>query len=183
MPPLIPHLRGVRTFAEPCCGEGAWSHLESYGLRCVHAGDIATGQDALAVTDYGKSMRSSPTRRTPARHARADRHFQPIAPAWLLIDLDWASTKQAIPVPPQLQRHRPHRPGAVDRRDQAHGKENFGWYRFDVRHKGGPVFHARGRHRQHPAAAARNAARPTDHRVRTRFSVLMPADSVPIASG
>ena len=42
VPPLIPHLRGVRTFAEPCCGDGALvRHLESYGLRCVYAGDIA----------------------------------------------------------------------------------------------------------------------------------------------
>ena len=23
MPPLLPFLRGVRTFAEPCCGDGA----------------------------------------------------------------------------------------------------------------------------------------------------------------
>ena len=52
--PLIPHLRGVRTFAEPCCGDGALvRHLESHGLRCTYAGDIATGQDALAITDYG----------------------------------------------------------------------------------------------------------------------------------
>ena len=29
VPPLIPHLRGVRTFAEPCCGDGALvRHLE-----------------------------------------------------------------------------------------------------------------------------------------------------------
>ena len=51
VPPLIPFLRGVRTFAEPCCGDGALvRHLESFGLRCVYAGDIATGQDALALT-------------------------------------------------------------------------------------------------------------------------------------
>ena len=49
MPPLIPHLRGVHSFAEPCCGDGALvRHLEAHGLRCVHAGDISTGQDALA---------------------------------------------------------------------------------------------------------------------------------------
>src|SRR5436190_21990440 len=31
--PLIPHLRGVRTFAEPCCGDGDLvRHLESFGL-------------------------------------------------------------------------------------------------------------------------------------------------------
>jgi hypothetical protein len=46
--PLIPHLNGVRRFAEPCCGDGRLvRHLESFGLVCVYAGDIAGGQDAL----------------------------------------------------------------------------------------------------------------------------------------
>jgi hypothetical protein len=37
--PLIPHLRGVRTFAETCCGDGQLvRHLESFGLRCTFAG-------------------------------------------------------------------------------------------------------------------------------------------------
>ena len=49
--PLIPHLDGIRRFAEPCCGDGALvRHLESFGLRCVYAGDIAIGQDALELT-------------------------------------------------------------------------------------------------------------------------------------
>jgi hypothetical protein len=52
--PLLPHLRAVRTFAEPCCGDGALvRHLETHGLRCVYQGDIATGQDPLARNDYG----------------------------------------------------------------------------------------------------------------------------------
>jgi hypothetical protein len=39
--PLIPYLRGsgIRTFAEPCAGDGALvRHLESLGLRCVYSG-------------------------------------------------------------------------------------------------------------------------------------------------
>ena len=68
VPPLIPHLRGVRTFAEPCCGDGALvRHLESFGLRCVYAGDIATGQDACALEHTATPTRSSPTLRTRAR--------------------------------------------------------------------------------------------------------------------
>ena len=52
--PLIPHLRGIRSFAEPCAGDGALvRHLESVGLRCVYAGDIRNGQDALAFDNYG----------------------------------------------------------------------------------------------------------------------------------
>jgi hypothetical protein len=54
VPPLLPFLRGVRTFAEPCCGDGALvRHLESNGLRCAYAGDVTTGQDALALDQYG----------------------------------------------------------------------------------------------------------------------------------
>jgi hypothetical protein len=56
VPPLIPHLRGVRSFAEPCAGDGALvRHLEGFGLRCVYAGDIRDGQDALALDDYGNA--------------------------------------------------------------------------------------------------------------------------------
>ena len=53
--PLIPYLRpGIKTFAEPCAGDGDLvRHLESFGLRCVYAGDIRTGQDALALDHYG----------------------------------------------------------------------------------------------------------------------------------
>ena len=54
--PLVAHLRGVRTFAEPCAGAGDLVlHLESYGLRCVYQGDIAAGQDALAIDQYGNA--------------------------------------------------------------------------------------------------------------------------------
>ena len=52
--PLIPHLRGIRTFAEPCAGAGDLvRHLESFGLACAYAGDIASGQDALELDYYG----------------------------------------------------------------------------------------------------------------------------------
>src|SRR6478609_8426696 len=54
--PLIPFLRAgaIRSFAEQCCGDGQLvRHLESFGLRCIYAGDISTGQDALARDSYG----------------------------------------------------------------------------------------------------------------------------------
>src|SRR5262245_55949564 len=72
MPPLIPHLCGVRTFAEPCCGDGALvRHLESHGLRCVYAGDISTGQDALALEQYGDAdmIITNPPYTRPLMHA------------------------------------------------------------------------------------------------------------------
>ena len=53
--PLIPYLREIRTFAEPCAGAGDLvRHLEEFGLSCVYAGDIRNGQDALAIDNYGQ---------------------------------------------------------------------------------------------------------------------------------
>src|SRR5262249_6637221 len=99
VPPLIPHLRGVRTFAEPCCGGGALvQHLEFFGLRCVYRGDIATGQDALELDSYGAIdaiITNTPYERK-LMHALID-HFQRIAQPWLLLELDWTATKQAAP--------------------------------------------------------------------------------------
>src|SRR5580765_6191374 len=88
VPPLLPFLRGVRTFAEPCCGDRALvRHLEAYGLRCLYAGDISDGQDALALDHYGAidAIITNPPYARPAMHALIA-HFQRVAPTWLLID-------------------------------------------------------------------------------------------------
>jgi hypothetical protein len=142
VPPLIPFLRGVRTFAEPCCGDGALvRHLESFGLRCVYAGDIADGQDALALDTYGHAdvIITNPPYTRPAMHALIA-HFQRIAPTWLLIDYDWAATRQAAPfmfhcsdfvVLPRLKWFE----GSKNT-----GKDNHAWYKFDARHRGSPFF-------------------------------------------
>jgi hypothetical protein len=80
--PLVPHLRGIRTFAEPCCGDRALvRNLESFGLRCIHSGDIATGQDALACNDYGAPdlIITNPPYARELMH-QLIQHFQRIAP-------------------------------------------------------------------------------------------------------
>ena len=73
-------------------------HLEGFGLRCGYAGDLATGQDALAATDFGAvdAIITNPPYERPVMHALIA-HFQRIAPTWLLLELDWTATKQAIP--------------------------------------------------------------------------------------
>ena len=114
--PLIPWLRGVRTFAEPCCGDGALvRHLESFGLRCAYAGDIATGQDALALDRYGGAqvVITNPPYTRPLMHALIW-HFARILPTWLLLETDWASTKQAAPFIPSCSNI--GGPPALDRR-------------------------------------------------------------------
>src|SRR5262245_20797088 len=83
--PLIPHLRGIKNFAEPCCGDrGLVRHLEGFGLRCVYAGDIRTGQDALSVDTYGEidAIVTNPPYARSVMHALIG-HFERIAPTWL----------------------------------------------------------------------------------------------------
>ena len=146
VPPLIPHLRGIRTFAEPCAGDGALvRHLESFGLRCTYAGDIATRQDALARDTYGNAdaIITNPPYTRELMHALIE-HLQRIAPTWLLLEADWAYTKQAAPFMPSCSDV-----VAIGRLRWIEGTtmssyENFAWYRFDARHRAGPIFHAHG---------------------------------------
>jgi hypothetical protein len=147
VPPLIPHLRGVRTFAEPCCGDGALvNHLESHGLQCVYQGDIAAGQDALSLEHYGDAdtIITNPPYTRPVMHALIE-HFARILPTWLLLESDWAHTKQAVPYMPRCSDI-----VSVGRLrwiagTTMSGYDNFAWYRFDARHRAGPIFHARER--------------------------------------
>jgi hypothetical protein len=143
VPPLIPHLRGIRTFAEPCAGDGRLvRHLELRGLRCVFQGDLATGLDARATLDYGNAdaiITNTPWKR-PILHALLE-HFMEITPTWLLIDQDWACTKQAIPYLASCTDILPIGrliwiPGT-----NMPGKDNVAWYHFDARHMAGPIFH------------------------------------------
>jgi len=146
VPPLIPHLRYVRTFAEPCCGDGALvRHLEPYGLRCVYSGDITTGQDALARDSYGHAdaVITNPPYVRKTMHALIA-HLARILPTWLLLETDWASTKQAAPFMRSCSDI-----VSVGRLrwiegTTMSGKQNFAWYRFDACHRAGPIFHAQG---------------------------------------
>jgi hypothetical protein len=126
-------------------------HLESFGLTCAYAGDIATGQDALRLDTYGDAdaIITNPPYTRPLMHALIW-HFARILPTWLLLEMDWASTKRAAPFMPSCSEI-----VAVGRlkwiAGTKHGSyENFAWYHFDARHAAGPVFRARG---SVPAAA------------------------------
>jgi len=150
--PLIPflHSAGIRTFAEPCAGEGDLvRHLESFGLRCVYAGDISTGQDALALDDYGAAdaIVTNPPYTRDLMH-RLVVHFQGIAPTWLLLETDWVSTLQAVP-------YLGHCSDIVTigrlrwiAGTDDDGYDNFAWYRFDADHSDGPRLHWQGKAEQ-----------------------------------
>jgi hypothetical protein len=143
--PLIPYLRGsgIRTFAEPCAGDGALvRHLESFGLRCVYAGDISSGQDALALDHYGGAdcIITNPPYTRPTMHALIE-HFPRIAPTWLLLDYDWSATKQAAKYMPYCSDIVILRRLKWIEGSKNTGKDNHAWYRIDSSHSGGPVLH------------------------------------------
>jgi hypothetical protein len=96
--PLIRHLAAarIRTFAEPCCGDGDLvRHLERHGLRCVYAGDISTGRDALACESFSAPVITNPPWSRGVLHPMIA-HFMQAAPvAWLLFDSDWSHTRQS----------------------------------------------------------------------------------------
>ena len=138
--PLVPHLRDVRTFAEPCCGDRALvRHLESVGLRCTYAGDIATGQDALACESFDSPVITNTPWRRDLLHPMIKHFIRCASFAWLLFDADWAHTKQSRPLIPHCSLILPI--GRVkwiaDSRDT--GKDNAAWYRFDLNHIEGPT--------------------------------------------
>ena len=157
VPPLIPHLRGVRTFAEPCAGDGDLiRHLESFGLRCVSHGDIRTGQDALAVHHYDADTIITNPPYDPRPDAPADRALSGrSAPTWLLLDADWAHTQQAAPFLPRCSDI-----VAIGRvkwiEGSKHtGKDNYAWYRFVSDTRRPPIFHRRSVTVSHPIRLTR----------------------------
>jgi hypothetical protein len=149
--PLIPYLDingigGVRRFAEPCCGDGRLvRHLESFGLVCVYAGDIAAGQDALAHTDYNNldAIITNP----PHTHevlAKLLPHFIRIAPTWLLLPMDFASNaRDAVFLAASTDVVPFGRVRWIDGTKDV-SKDNFAWIRFQRGHRNGPRIHPRG---------------------------------------
>jgi hypothetical protein len=143
--PLLPHLRGIRSFAEPCAGEGRLIRtLEGYGLSCAFSGDIETGFDALTgiAINHVKfdAIITNPPWTREILHPMILR-FQSIAPTWLLFDADWPHTRQAYPFLDQCS----HivSVGRVKWIEDSKftGKDNAAWYRFHDQHVGGPRFY------------------------------------------
>lgn len=145
--PLIPHLRGIRTFAEPCVGEGRLaSALVSHGLKCAFSGDIETGFDAITSLSLGAikfdAIITNPPWTRELLHPMITR-FQSIAPTWLLFDADWVHTRQAIPFIDQCSHIVSVGRVKWIEDSQFTGKDNAAWHRFHVQHSGGPRFFAR----------------------------------------
>jgi hypothetical protein len=132
--PLLPHLGGILRFAEPCCGDGDLvRHLTAAGLECVFEGDLRYGRDARLLSFEDLAEADAIITNPP--HGREVMHqliaqFASLVPTWLLIDWDWAATRQARPllagcaaiVPIGRVKWLP---------DSANvGFDNFAWYQF-----------------------------------------------------
>jgi hypothetical protein len=143
--PLLPHLDGIRTFAEPCAGKGDLiRHLEYLAnLDCCYRGDLATGQDALFLNSIdvvdADAIITNPPWTRQLLHPLIDR-FMRLRPTWLLFDADWIHTRQAAGY---LQ----HCATVVSvgrvkwiPDSKYTGKDNAAWYLFDHRHVAGPRF-------------------------------------------
>ena len=125
-------------------------HLESFKLRCVYAGDIATGQDALDLTPAdinGVPIITNPPfsrgSQPLLRHLIA--HFLRItSTVWLLLPADFASNQWFAPFLSQCSDIVAFGRVRWFAGTKSKSYENFAWYRFDARHTAGPIFHAHG---------------------------------------
>ena len=144
--PLIPHLRGIHTFAEPCAGDGALvRHLESFGLRCVYRrrhphrpGCACARPLRRGRCDHHQSALDA------RRDACADRalpeHCADVAAVRRGLDGDQAGG--AVPAP--LLGHRDDRPREMDSRDRSTPARTTSLGTGSIsEHSRGPVFHRR----------------------------------------
>ncbi len=145
--PLIPHLRGIHTFAEPCAGEGKLiKALENHGLRCSFSDDIENGFDAIVdlktVDARFDAIITNPPWTREILHQMIV-VFQYIAPTWLLFDADWVHTRQAAPFIDQCSHIVSVGRVKWIEDSKFSGKDNAAWHRFHSQHVGGPRFFAR----------------------------------------
>lgn len=149
--PLLPFTEDIRTFAEPCAGDGHLvRHLERAGLECVYQADINGGHDALEAASFGRcdAIITNPPWTRHVLHEMI-RRFQAIAPTWLLFDAAWSHTRQSAPFLDQCSHI-----VAVGRvrwieNTRHKGKDDVAWHRFHALHSGGPHFYG---HRAREAA-------------------------------
>lgn len=154
--PLLPFIKGVSRFYEPCAGDGALvRHMERFGLDCIRATDIEPQADGIEVADatqdwllrgsmgIGPFITNPPWRRD-VLHPIIENLVQQ-GTAWLLFDADWMHTKQSADyigyctdiVSVGRVKWIPD--------SKMTGKDNCCWYRFSlVPGEGGlPRFHGR----------------------------------------
>ena len=147
--PLLPHLVGVRTFDEPCAGDGCLiDHLSSTNLVCIGASDIAPRRADIWEMDARKTRYCNGEvfiTNPPWDWKILDRimlRLPSIAPTWLLLNADLMHN---IRMAGHMRRCR--RVVSVGRvswmQNGKKGFENCAWYLFDKKTSGQTVFYGR----------------------------------------
>jgi hypothetical protein len=141
--PVRSIFRKIGTFIEPCAGAGDMiRQLEKIGPRCTYACDVEPTGEFERIVDHGYEeigtaifkhadyIITNPPWTRSVMHPFIEWCIASGLPAWLLIDTNWASSKQARPflaycsdiVPtPRLK-------WIPDSKDSA--KDDTAWYRF-----------------------------------------------------
>lgn len=137
--PLFKHLPKKVKFAEPCAGDGRLiKHLKSQGHRCVFASDIKPLKSRIYKRDILTSKKSLPRcdmiiTNSPWKreilHAMIEK-FTDHADTWLLIDADWAYTKQARPYKKLCKKIVVVGRVKWIEKSKSVGKDNCAWYFF-----------------------------------------------------
>jgi hypothetical protein len=139
--PLLPHLTQApwTHFVEPCAGAGMLvNHLDSHGHLCMSATDIAPRGTNIRTLDAMQAeigeadcFITNPPWDRKILHPLIT-HLRMQAPTWLLLDSDWAFTKQSAPYMKYCRKM-----VAVGRvswmENGTVGKENCAWYLFGKR--------------------------------------------------
>ena len=141
--PLVPHLEGCDTYAEPMAGNGALLNALDFftDLECTWKSDIFPARediqekDALKLTlmDLGihtDVIITNPPWSRDILHETILR-LSAIRPTWLLFDADWMHTLQSIPYMRYCKKIQ-----SVGRvkwfpETSQTGKDNVCWYLFD----------------------------------------------------
>tara|TARA_R110002012_G_C11673164_1_gene613286 strand:+ start:2444 stop:3007 length:564 start_codon:yes stop_codon:yes gene_type:complete len=145
--PLKAHLTGVRTFMEPCSGDGRLiRHIESFGPLCIYENDIQKGVDALTDTVLSRTIADAIITNPPYTWQILEQMIQlfpKIAPTWLLLEADFKHTVQAATYMEMCSDVVSIGRVRWFEDTDAEGKINYAWYRFHAQHTRGPVFHPR----------------------------------------
>lgn len=141
--PLLSHLETGTSFIEPFAGAAKLaSHLTSHGHECVFMSDIEPRSNDVARLDFFEmggftipAISNPPWKRDKKSdfllHRIIERARVRFPCTWLLLDADWAFTKQAAPYMKYCSKF-----VAVGRLkwipgSKHTGKENCAWYRFE----------------------------------------------------
>lgn len=148
--PLLRFLPPSTRFAEPCAGDGALiRHLGQAGHACVDAVDIEPRgpgirqQDALTFECDGAAVYITNPPWTRSVLHPLIKHLSDHRPTWLLLDANWAFTKQAAPL--LLRCSKIVTIGRVKwiPDSKMTGKDDACWFLFDERLDGPTEFHGR----------------------------------------